>query len=71
MSVAGNDSGMTTDGQNESPPSEPEPSSPERSAFITFLTRPWEESSPAAHAVTYVLSALIIGGAVILVLVHG
>jgi hypothetical protein len=62
---------MTTDDQNESPPSEPEPSSPEPSAFIAFLTQPWDESSSTAHAITYVLSALIIGSAVILVLVHG
>lgn len=61
---------MTTDGQNESPPSEPEPSQPEPSAFLTFLTRPWDESSTTAHAITYVLSALIIGGAVILTLLY-
>jgi hypothetical protein len=62
---------MTTDDQNESPPFEPETSSPEPSAFIAFLTQPWDESSSTAHAITYVLSALIIGSAVILVLVHG
>ena len=70
MSFAGKDSGMTTDRQKESPPSEPEPSAPEPSAFVRFLTTPWDESSPTAHAITYVLSALIIGGAVVLVLVH-
>lgn len=61
---------MTTDDQNESPPSEPEPSRREPSTFLAFLTQPWDESSSTAHAVTYVLSALIIGGAVILTLLY-
>ena len=66
---------MTTDDRNESPPSEPEPSQPEPSqpepsGFLTFLTQPWDEGSSTAHAITYVLSALIIGGAVILTLLY-
>jgi hypothetical protein len=53
---------MTTDDEDESPPP---------SAFIKFLTQPWEDSSPTARAITYLITALILGGTAILLLVHG